>query len=237
MSVDSPHRLAVAFARETLRSPGGRLCAACVDVLGVAGAGITLLGGSQSGPICSSNSRMAALEEMQFVAGEGPCRDAFAQRRHVHAPRLDAVALARWPSFVELAGTKGIGAVFAYPLAKANAGVGVLTLYQEAEGDLTEQQHIDSLAIADVLTDTVLSVQASAPTGLLAEGLEDAADHRAEVHQASGMVSVQLSVSVDDALALIRGHAFATGSSIASVAKAIVARRLRLADNGSNAGQ
>ena len=113
---------------------------------------------------------------------------------------------------------------------------GVLTLYQDAEGELSEQQHADSLAMADVLTETVLSLQAGAPAGLLAETLEDAVASRSEVHQASGMVSAQLHISVDEALARIRGHAFASNTALAIVAKEIVARRLRLTDDGTMPG-
>ena len=235
MRSDPSQRIAVAFAREAARQPNARLCAACVEVLEVSGAGITLMTGDRTGPVCVSNSRMASLEELQFTAGEGPCRDAFEERSFVHAPRLDDTALARWPSFVGLAGATGIRAVFAYPLMKATTGVGVgvLTLYQDAEGELSEQQHTDSLAMAAVLTETVLSLQASAPAGTLADPLEDAAAHRAEVHQASGMVSAQLRITVDAALARIRGHAFATGLPLAVVATDIVARRLRLTDDST----
>ena len=233
MSADPARRVAVAFAREAARNPNARLCAACVDVLGVSGAGITLMGASRSGPICVSSARMASLEELQFAAGEGPCQDAFAQRRFVHAPRLDESALARWPSFVQLAETTGIGAVFAYPLGIAGTSkqVGVLTLYQDDEGELTEEQHNDSLLVVDVLTETVLSLQAGAPPGAVAAPLEEAAVYRAEIHQASGMVSVQLHVTVGEALARIRGHAFAMDMPVVAVAKEIVARRLRLADD------
>lgn len=148
------------------------------------------------------------------------------------------MALARWPSFVELAGRKGVGAVFAYPLAMPDStGVGVLTLYQDAEGDLTERQHTDSLVVADVLADTVFTLQAGPAPGTFADGLHDAADDGAEVHQASGMVSAQLSVSVGEALVRIRGHAFATGLPVAVVAREIVMRRLRLADDGSKPAQ
>lgn len=46
MNVEQSVRIAVAFARETVRSTEARLCTACIDVLGVAGAGVTLMGGS-----------------------------------------------------------------------------------------------------------------------------------------------------------------------------------------------
>lgn len=54
---------------------------------------------------------------------------------------------------------------------------------------------------------------------------------RSVIHQASGMVSVQLGVSLAAALARLRAYAYANDHSLADVAKDVVARRLRF-DNG-----
>lgn len=228
MNADQAARLAIAFARETARSSAGRLCTACVEVLAVSGAGITIMGGDQAGPICVSDPSVAALEDLQFTIGEGPCRDAFRTGNSVHAPRLDMGATERWPSFVSLARKSGVAAVFAYPLTADGARVGVLTIYQRHEGDLTAEQHDDSLALAAVLTETVLSLQDDAPAGELAPGLDDAVQYRAEIYQAAGMVAIQLAIPVPEALLRIRAHAFANDLTIAATAASIVARRLRL---------
>ncbi len=180
---------------------------------------------------------MAALEDLQFTMGVGPCQDAFQSGRPVHAPRLDLEDVARWPAFVDMARDTGIGAVFAYPLAANGAKIGVMTLYQEREGSLTASQHDDSIAIAKILTETVLSLQDAAPEGTLAEGLEDAVAYRAEIHQASGMVSIQLCIPVAEALVRIRAHAFANGQPVGEVAADIVGRRLRLADDRQQPGE
>jgi hypothetical protein len=228
MNADQSSRLAVAFARETARSATGRLCTACVDVLDVTGAGITIMGGDQAGPICVSDSNVAALEDLQYTIGLGPCRDAYQSGISVHAPQLDLDASLRWPAFVSLARDSGIGAVFAYPLIAAGAKVGVLTLYQRAEGSLTRAQHDDSIALAEVLTETVLSLQDDAPSGTLAPGLDDAVQYRAQIYQASGMIAIQLSIPVEEAMLRIRAHAFANDQSVAETAASIVARRLGL---------
>jgi AmiR/NasT family two-component response regulator len=52
-------------------------------------------------------------------------------------------------------------------------------------------------------------------------------ERRAELFQAQGMVMVQLGVSLADALARIRAHAYATNRPLREVAADIVARRLR----------
>jgi GAF domain len=222
-------RLAVAFAQEAAKSPEARLCTACVSVLSVSGAGITVMSGQQSGPVCVSNTRIAALEDLQFALGEGPCQDAFRTGQPVHVPALRVSS--RWPSFADLASVTGIGAVFAFPLSTPGAKVGVLTIYQDLEGDLTQTQCDDSVALSAVLTETLLSLQAAAPEGTLAAGLDDVVAYRAEIHQATGMVSIQLRVPVAEALLRIRAHAFSSGQPVGVVATAIVNRRLRLDDD------
>ena len=223
-------RIALAFARATTR-PRDRLCTACIEVLEVSGAGITVMAGEQAGPLCVSNERMRLLEDLQFTTGEGPCKDAFTTRHPVLASQLDIEASGRWPAFVDLAVATGIGAVFAFPLSSMGATVGVLTLYQDVAGALTTKQFSDSVAIADVISETVWSLQDAVIDGTLAPGLDTAVAYRAQIHQASGMVSVQLQVSAPEALTRIRAYAFAHGRPVESVAADIVDRRLRLTDD------
>ena len=227
-------RVAVAFARAAMLPTGG-WCSACVELLEVSGAGITVLNGDRSGPLCVSDRRMAALEDLQYTTGEGPCRDAFELRQPVFVEQLDEGASTRWPAFIDLAVTAGIGSVFAYPLSTNGATVGVLTLYQDERGPLNTEQHADSLVVAEVLTQTVLSLDASSANGL-GGSLDDAVAYRAQIHQASGMVAVQLGVPTWDALARIRAHAFASGVPITVVAADVVGRRLRFNDHVEEIG-
>jgi hypothetical protein len=48
-----------------------------------------------------------------------------------------------------------------------------------------------------------------------------------QVHQATGMVAVQLGVTVGEALLRLRAHAFTEGSGVAELAADVVARRVR----------
>jgi AmiR/NasT family two-component response regulator len=54
------------------------------------------------------------------------------------------------------------------------------------------------------------------------------------VHQATGMISVQLGVSLEEALARLRAHAFAASAALGDVAGDVVNRRLRF-DPGADA--
>jgi ANTAR domain len=53
---------------------------------------------------------------------------------------------------------------------------------------------------------------------------------QAVVHQASGMVSAQLEVSVGQALIRLRAHAYGNNLPLAEVAEDVVSRRVRFSD-------
>jgi len=82
--------------------------------------------------------------------------------------------------------------------------------------------------MAEVISYTVLGLQADAPPGLLAGQLETMLDHRAVVHQASGMLSAQLDIGVREALVRVRAHSYTESRLVNDVARDIVQRRLRL---------
>ena len=230
MTYDPLARIAVAFARSAVMH-GARLCSACVEVLEVAGAGVTVFSGNDAGPLCASDDRAGALEDMQFTLGEGPCREAYRSRAPVSVPGFTAQVPPEWSSFTELAVASGIGAVFAYPLTVAGSTVGALTLYQDRAGPLSTEQHTNSIALSEVVAETLLSFQDRMPDGVLAPELDGAVAYRAEIYQAAGMVSVQLGISVADALVTIRAHAFGNGVPLETVASDVVARRLRFDDD------
>ena len=56
----------------------------------------------------------------------------------------------------------------------------------------------------------------------------DLALHRAEIDQATGMLTVQLGVLIAEAFARLRAYAYSEDRRLADVASDIVARRLRL---------
>jgi hypothetical protein len=58
--------------------------------------------------------------------------------------------------------------------------------------------------------------------------LELGADFHFAVHNAAGMISAQLGISVTEALIRLRAFAFGNDRLLADVAQDVVARRLRL---------
>ena len=203
------------------------LCRACVEELDVTGAGLALLvGGHHRGTLGVSSAHAARVEELQFTLGEGPCLESFRERRTVQEPAL--ASSARWPAFGPEAVTLGVQAVFALPLSVGAAGFGSLDLYCDHAGSLGDGVLGEARVVADMATAMVMGIQARTKRGSPSELLAPLADQRAVVHQATGMVSVQLGASLDEALVAVRARAYADGRSLGVVAADIVDRRLRL---------
>ena len=203
------------------------LCALAVRVVDVAGAGVMLEGPEHRAALCSSDATAARIEDLCLTLGEGPGVDAHRHGMFVVEPDLAQPQQVRWPSFSPLAMAAGVAAIFSFPLRVGAVHLGALTFYDVRPGPLSDDQHDDALAMATVVLNAVLAAQAGAPVDALARSLESLASNRAEVHQASGMIAVQLGLGVADALVRIRARAYADDRPLVDVAREVVERRLR----------
>lgn len=211
------------------RDPNHSLCVAAAAAVNVSGAGVILVsGGRPLGSVCASNAMTEAAEEAQYTLGEGPCVDAYHAKEPVLVPDLESVESSRWPGFREGAQAAGVRAAFGFPLMIGSVCFGALNFYHDRPGRLGDEQFADAVAVAHVAGRTVLSWQSVAGPGSLAWQLEHVPMHRAAVHQAAGMVSVQAGVSVDDAVVMIRAYAFAEDRAISEVASDLVLGTFRL---------
>jgi hypothetical protein len=201
-------------------------------LLSLSGAGVSLMaGGRLQGSAGASDPGILEIQELQLELGEGPCAEAWATRRAVLEPDLAEPTLVRWPVFAQAAGKAGVLAVFAFPMHLGAIRIGVLVFYRDRTGELSAEEFAYGLVFAAVATHMVLGLQADAPPDELHEALANEPPHWAEIHQATGMVSVQLGVSLSDAFVRLRAHAFAHGRTLRFVSREIVRRRLRLDDN------
>jgi hypothetical protein len=204
------------------------LCRAAVRCLGVDGASVIAMSGLQvREPLGASDGLSAQLEELQFTTGDGPEGEDFALGVPVLIPDLESAA-GRWPVFVPAAVAAGAQALFAVPLQAGAIQVGVLSMYRSQPGSLTAAQLADGLVLADIALHIVLDAAAGVSASPDYRPLEGLSDRRAEVHQAAGMISVQLGVELGEALARLRAYAFASSASLGDVADDVVNRRLHL---------
>ena len=212
------------------------VCAVAVGCAGVSGAWVTVSG--DQGPdflMCVTDPVGEQLAELQLTLGEGPCHDVLASAAPVLAADLgDENSGRRWPGFAAPAGRLGAGAVFAFPLSIGAIRAGVMGLYRDSPGLLPGAGFGDALILADVATVLLLDGSQHGGGGAAADGgavdgqSPDLALHRAEIDQATGMLTIQLGVGAGEAFARLRAYAYAHDRRLAEVARDIVARRLRL---------
>jgi hypothetical protein len=212
-----------------------RLCAECLSVLPVSGVGVALM--TADGPsgvvLAATDERARQLEELQFAYGEGPCVEASSSGRPILEPDLMTAGPARWPQFGAAVLDAGVRAVFAFPLRVGAIRVGVLDLYRDAPGQFTALELADALAFADAATVVVLHLLDHDQHDGAHSALAGPIDSQAEVHQATGMITIQLGVSLAVALLRLRAHAYATGRPVSAVAADVVNRRMYFDDSES----
>jgi hypothetical protein len=203
------------------------VCRAAVRWLGVDGASVTAMSGLVARePLFASDQVSARLEELQFTTGEGPAAADFGLGSPVLIPDLETAA-ARWPGFVSAAVAAGARAMFALPLQAGAIQVGVLSLYRALPGALEPEQLADMMVFANIALQMVLDAAAGISGSPGYRPLEGLSDSRAEVYQATGMISVQLGVSLEEAFVRLRAHAFAASTALGDIADDVVNRLLR----------
>lgn len=224
-------RRARIFAQMFSGSPDpetGHLCTGCARIADMSGAGIMLMSGDvPRGSICTTNAVSACIEQLQYDLMEGPCVDAYRLDRPVLEPDLASPTTPRWVAFTGPALDAGVRAIFGFPLQVGAVRLGALNLYRDRPGPLSPEQHADVLVLADIAAQSVLILQASAAPGQLAQALENDSEFQYVVHQAAGMVSAQLEISLTHALIRLRAYAFGNEVPLLEVATAVVGRRLR----------
>jgi hypothetical protein len=204
----------------------GRLCRAYLAIMGGDGAAITLsYTDIDRVTLCTTDHIAARLEDLQEVLGEGPGPTAY---------RTESITVADlrtdpspWPLFTDAARSiPGAAVLYAVPIRPWTDGViGVLTIHQDTT-DLPAEEKARFLANA-----IGAALVENPPDDL---NVVDPWSTRAEIHQATGMVLTQLRVSADDAIALLRAHAFSHNVTLAAVAHEVTSRRLRFSDDGES---
>lgn len=206
----------------------GLLCETAVARLAVSGAALMLETSTGWHETREATDPVAErLAQLQLTVGEGPCLDAGRAGGPVFAADLDTCASQRrWPMFAPLAVEAGARAVFALPMCVGAIRVGVLTLHRALPGQLEASRIADALAFAELALMLLLDEQAGLPPGADDPSTVDGLPlHNAQVHQATGMISVQLGLPMADAFARLRARAFADQRTLTELAADVVARR------------
>jgi hypothetical protein len=221
--------LSAALAGDRRRALPVLLCEDCAAAIPVTGVGLALMTDTgHQGVVAATDGSARLMEDLQFALGEGPCMDASRSRMPVLMPDLARSAMSRWPGFGPAVLDAGIAAIFALPLHVGAIRLGILDLYRDVSGPLEDHQLATALAYAEAAVVLLLHLQDQvSPAGGLHPQLGKPIEDRAEIHQATGAVSVQASVSLTEALLLLRAHAYAADRPILDVARDVMAKALR----------
>jgi hypothetical protein len=224
------------------RALAGLICQACVDGLDVDGAAMSLFTTQLARhTLASTDATADLLEELQFTLNEGACIEAATTGSPVLVPDLDHAGGTRgWPVFAAaVLERSNARALFALPLQWGPVNLGVIDLYRTQPGALSGEQQRDAFAAAEVAGLMMLTLRTDPaitpdspdnpdnPDSGTEAWLEPSIGSRAVVHQATGMVLMQLDSTAEVALARMRAEAFVEGRLLIDVARDVVARRVR----------
>jgi hypothetical protein len=183
-----------------------------------------------SAVVAASDPAHQRFAESEFGAGEGPAQDVWTHGRPVLVPDLGSSQDGAWPGYAMIASAAGVRAVFAFPLQMGAVRFGVLTLFRDHPGELSRPELRMCLSMAVLATERLIN-DSTLPDGDLDPSLQEPLDFRNVVYQAQGIVAVALGISLIDALARMRGHAFRSGRELVEIADDIVHNGLRLVDD------
>lgn len=207
-----------------------RLCELCATSLSVTGVGVSVTAGrGMQSAVASTDVISSRIEQMQELFGEGPCVDAVATGAPVLMDDLSwTSAEERWPAFTPAARSEGVGAAFAFPLQFGALRVGAMDLYRDRSGSLSREDVREARFFAEAAGRVILDLQSRAGEGKLPDALAPGWSTSSLVHQATGMIMVQLDADVTSAFTALRAHAYGADRSIQDVARDVVGRKLRL---------
>ena len=232
MTIQEALQTAVSASRG--KAAADRLCEACVELLAVDAAAISLVfDGANAGTLGVSSERARVYDELQFTIGEGPCLETVTRRAPVLVVDLADLKELRWPVYAPAMLAHDIRGVFALPVVIAGEYLGALDLFSRRPGMLADDELAGALVAADLAGMPLLDLLAADLQAALSDpdsaGWDElSAITRSEVSQATGMLVAQLEVEPTEALVRLRAYAYAAGRSVSAVARDILERRVRL---------
>jgi transcriptional regulator with GAF, ATPase, and Fis domain len=191
-------------------------------LLSVAAAGVLLADPRGQLRVAAASSEAAGLIELfQIQNDQGPCLDCFRTGQPVTATDLTEPEQ-RWPRFAAAATQAGFGAVHALPMRLRDQVIGALNLFSAQANPLGQDDLRTGQALADVATIGLLQERNVRRAETLAEQLQAALNSRVVIEQAKGRLAGRLGLDMDQAFALLRGHARNTNRRLTDVARQVI---------------
>ena len=205
------------------------MCHAAVDVVGVSGVSLSVVGDLGFGEtVYATDATSERAAELETILGVGPAVDALTRGDPVWAADLSWPFTAyRWPRLGAALAPLGVVALFAFPLVAADIAVGVLELYRTRPGGLSRSEVADAEVFAEAAVEVMVDVGQREPGGADDMALGPLDTQWAVINHAVGVVSVQLHSGLTDAYLRLRAHAYLSGRRLLDTAEAVLAGDVR----------
>ncbi len=196
----------------------------CAELLDVSSAGLLLADSHRQLHLMAATSEATHdLELFQLQFDEGPCLDCYTTGQPVSVADLHLVE-ERWPRFIEAATDAGFASVYAVPMRAAGGVLGALNLFSTRVGELNDADQLLAQTLAHVACVAILQEHAPTPGGMLPQ-LQTAISSRIVVEQAKGFLRERLTMSVEEAFALLRRYAHTHGVHMTEVSRLLITVR------------
>jgi GAF domain-containing protein len=195
-----------------------QLVAACLDLLGVAAAGLLL--DDQQGHlvvVASSSEETRLLEVFQLQNNEGPCLECLRTGLVVATGDISSER-PRWPHFVPAALQAGFQSVAAVPMRLREQTIGALNLFNPGPEPITDEDQRLARALADVATIAILQERSVHHSNLVGEQLQHALNSRVVIEQAKGVLAERTGMDMTQAFAALRNYARQNNRKLTDVA-------------------
>lgn len=202
----------------------GRVCPAATTLFEAAGAGLAVMNNGEFGSMWMHGSAAEVGEDLQMMLGEGPGRDAFVTGSLIEEGHLSSST--RWVAFSRRMSDSGVESVASFPLRLGAATFGALTVYRDSPDVFSGPETADGYVLADVAAYLILGAQAAVTTDAMITEMEGGFARLVPIHQATGILMVQLGVDVNEALVRLRARAFVDGVALLTLAGLVVSHEV-----------
>lgn len=193
----------------------------CVEVLGLAGAGVRLRGADGVlETVSASDGRASRMEAEQSALDDGPWAHAFRTARTIAVE--DLAVDERWPALTGLADTVGYRGMASVPMPTFSTPLGVVNLYDSEPRAWSGEDLEVAALLANMTAGHVTVTRSLADSRTLNEQLQHALDSRVVVEQAKGMLAARHGVDVNQAFERLRSYARANRLRVHDVARDVV---------------
>ncbi|MFB8005789.1 GAF and ANTAR domain-containing protein [Nocardia sp. NPDC056000] len=208
---------------------------AVMNVLELAGAGVSLESAGSLRFVTAPNPAIAAIEQCQETTQQGPCVAAFRSGRP--APITDlAERVPQWPEYTAVAARHGLRAAAGIPMRLGENSIGAVNLYDSKVRAWHRTELEAACVLADMATGYLVNADKLTQLHQLSAQLQHALDSRVIIEQAKGMIATRNDIPMDEAFQLIRRYARTNQLHLRAVAHAIVEGGLRISPEDTRSG-